>query len=88
MSLLCTCCTSLLVFISSNFQAPASAWPLAFLTALQHPRVAVLELVCHQPRGKCLRQFKTWLAAHLRMLRGWVEGGPSQRVVLLGRQSE
>lgn len=33
-------------------------------------RVAVLELVCHQPRGKCLSQSKTWLPDQLRMLCG------------------
>lgn len=31
-------------------------------------RVAVLELVCHQPHGKCSCQF--WLPDHLRMLCG------------------
>lgn len=33
-------------------------------------RVAVLELVCHQPCGKCSCQFKTCLPDHLRMLCG------------------
>lgn len=35
-----------------------------------------------------LEPVQDWLAAHPRVLRGWVVGGPSQRVVLLGWQSE
>lgn len=86
-SLLCTCCTSGVYFkqLSGSSLCLASGIPHCPAAA---QRVSVLELVCHQPHGKCSRQFKTWLAAHLRMLKGWVEGGPSQRVVLLGRQSE
>lgn len=73
-----TCCASLLVFTSSNFQAPASAWHIAFLTALQHLK----ELLCW---SWCAISSVAGARASSRpgcqtpedAVWGWVAGGPS-----------
>lgn len=56
-STLYLCCTSLLTFISRDFQASSCCLCLASHT--HHPtapkRVAVLELALHQPHDKCSR---------------------------------
>lgn len=50
----------------------------------------MLELVFHQPHGKCsCMSSKTWLPDRLRMLcRAGVGDGPAQRVFLFSRQLE
>lgn len=77
-SCLYTCCTSLLVFTSSNFQAPASAWPLAFLTALQHLK----ELLCWSwcaisPVASARASSRPGCQTPEDAVWGWVAGGPS-----------
>lgn len=91
MFLLCTCCTSLLVFILSDLQAPASPWPLASLTALQHVR----ELLCCAGVGVPSAPWQVLVPVQNLVARppedavwGCVMGDPSRGVVPFGRQSE
>lgn len=56
----------LLHFPSGVYFEQLSGSSLCLASCIPHcpaapQRVAVLELVCHQPRGKCSRQFRTWL---------------------------
>lgn len=61
-STLYLCCASLLTVISRDFQASSCCVRLASCVT-HHPtaprRVVVLELVLHQPCGKCLHVFRT-----------------------------